>query len=102
MAGIEILGDGGRKSMPNATLSPAEWFCIKIASDKSHLNVSLIVSSKAEVGCPQIIKFGEKKEKKRRGRTWESNHSRPHISLTPYSWAAPAHNRTASAFSDVL
>ena len=63
MAGIEILGDGGRKSMPNATLSPAEWFCIKIASDKSHLNVSLIVSSKAEVGCPQIIKFGEEKKK---------------------------------------
>ena len=98
MAGIEIPGDGGNESIPNATLPPAEWFCIKIANDKSHFNVSLIVRGKAEVRCPQNHKIWNRTW----SQTWESNRSRPHISLTPYSWAVPAHIRTASAFSDGL
>ena len=39
--------------------------CIKIGSDESHFNVSLIVRDKATRQCPQTTTFEEKGEPKR-------------------------------------
>ena len=40
-------------------------FCIKVGSDESHFNVSLIVRDKVTRQCPQTTKFEEKGEPKR-------------------------------------
>ena len=40
-------------------------FCIKMGSDESHLNVSLIVRDKVARQCPQTTTFEEKGEPKR-------------------------------------
>ena len=40
-------------------------FCIKMGSDESHFNVSLIVSDKVTRQCPQTTTFEEKGEPKR-------------------------------------
>ena len=39
--------------------------CIKVGSDESHFNVSLIVRYKAKRQCPQTTTFEEKGEPKR-------------------------------------
>ena len=39
--------------------------CIKMGSDESHFNVSLIVRDKVTRQCPQITSFEEKGEPKR-------------------------------------
>ena len=61
-------------------------FCIKMGSDESHFNVSLIVRDKVTRPCPQTTTFEEKGEPKR---------IRTEVplltSLTPYRWAKPAH-----------
>jgi len=38
---------------------------LKIGSDESHFNVSLIVRDKVATQCPQTTAFGEKEERKR-------------------------------------
>ena len=50
--------------MPIATLSPPEKndSCIKMGSDESHFNVSLIVRDKVTRQCPQTTAFEEKGE----------------------------------------
>ena len=40
-------------------------FCIRVGSDESHFNVSLIVRDKATRQCPQTTTFEEKGEPKR-------------------------------------
>ena len=40
-------------------------FCIKMGSDESHFNVSLIVRDKVTRQCPQTTAFQEKGEPKR-------------------------------------
>ena len=40
-------------------------FCIKVGSDESHFNVSLIVRDKVTGQCPQTTTFEEKGEPKR-------------------------------------
>ena len=40
-------------------------FCIKMSSDESHFNVSLIVMDKVTRQCPQTTTFEEKGEPKR-------------------------------------
>ena len=40
---------GKRETIPNAALSPPEWFCIKIGSGASHFNVSFIVGVKVAI-----------------------------------------------------
>ena len=40
-------------------------FCIKVGSDESHFNVSLIVRDKVTRQCPQTTTFEEKGEPKR-------------------------------------
>ena len=39
--------------------------CIKLGSDESHFNVSLIVRDKVTKRCPQTATFEEKEEPKR-------------------------------------
>jgi len=39
-------------SIPNATLSPPEWFCMKMGSIKSHFNVSLTMKTQDSVHKP--------------------------------------------------
>ena len=39
--------------------------CIKMGSDESHFNVSLIVRDKVPIQCPQTTSFEEKWEPKR-------------------------------------
>ena len=61
--------------------------CIKMGSDESHSNVSLIVRDKVTRQCPQTATFEDKGEPKR---------IRTEVplftSLTPYRQAKPAHN----------
>ena len=65
--------------------------CIKVSSDGSHFNVSLIVRDKVTRQCPQITTCEEKGEPKR-VRT-----EVPQLtSLTPYRWAKPAQEETVS------
>ena len=54
-------------------------FCIKMGSDESHFNVSLIVRDKVTRPCPQTTTFEEKGEPKR-----YRTEVLPLISLTPY------------------
>ena len=60
--------------------------CIKMGSDESHFNVSLIVRDGVTRQGPQTTTFEEKGEPKR---------IRTEVplltSLTPYRWAKPAH-----------
>ena len=60
--------------------------CIKMGSDDSHFNVSLIVKDKVARQCPQATIFEEKGEPKR---------IRTEVllltSLTPYRSAKPVH-----------
>ena len=59
--GKKGLGDGGMEVeeegyyIPMATLSPPA--CIKMGSDESHLNVSLIMRDKVTRQCPQTTTF---------------------------------------------
>ena len=54
-------------------------FSIKVGSDESHFNVSLIVRDKVTRQCPQTTTFEEKGEPKR-----IRTKVPPHTSLTPY------------------
>ena len=51
--------------IPIATLSHQNDSCIKMGSDESHFNVSLIVKDKVTRHCPQTTTFEEKEEPKR-------------------------------------
>ena len=59
--------------------------CIKVGSDESHFNDSLIVRDKVTRPCPQTTTFEEKRELKR-----YRTEVLPLTSLTPYRWAKPA------------
>ena len=54
-------------------------FCIKMVSDESHFDVSLIVRDKVTGQCPQTTTFEEKREPKR-----IRTEVPPLTSLTPY------------------
>ena len=60
-------------------------FCIKMGSDESHFNVSLIVRDKVTRPCPQTTTFEEKGEPKQ-----YQTKVLPLTSLPPYRWAKPA------------
>ena len=59
--------------------------CIKMGSDESHFNVSLIVRDKVTRPCPQTTTSEEKGEPKR-----YRTEVHPLTSLTPYRLAKPA------------
>ena len=60
--------------------------CIKMGSNESHFNVSLIVRDGVTRQCPQTTTFEEKGEPKRIRTVVPLL-----TSLTPYRWAKPAH-----------
>ena len=66
-------------------------FCIKMGSNESHFNVSLIVRDKVTRQCPQTTTFEEK---------GESKQIRTEVLLltilTPYRKAKPAHSCSLS------
>ena len=55
-------------------------FCIKVGSDESHFNVSVIVMDKVTRQCPQTTTFFEETGEPKRYRT----EVLPLTSLTPY------------------
>ena len=57
---MEVGGEGDY--IPIATLSPQNDSCIKMGSDESHFNVSLIVRDKVTRQCPQTTTFLKIKE----------------------------------------
>ena len=59
--------------------------CIKMGSDESHFNVSLILRDKVTRQCPQTTTFEEKGEP-----TWIRTEVPLLTSLTPYRQAKPA------------
>ena len=59
--------------------------CIKMGSDESHFNVSLIVRDKVTRPCPQITTFEGKGYPK-----WYRTEVLPLANLPPYRWAKPA------------
>ena len=59
------VGGGGGDYIPIATLSPTRMTYIKMGSDESHFNVSLIVMDKVTRQCPQTTTCEEKGEPKR-------------------------------------
>ena len=61
-------------------------FCIKVGSDESHFNVSLIVRDKVTKQCPQTTAFEVKREPK------QIRTEVPLLtSLTPYRYTKPAY-----------
>ena len=61
--GMEEVGEGDY--IPIATLSPpVNDSCIKMSSDESYFNVSLIVRDKVTRQCPETTIFEEKGEPK--------------------------------------
>ena len=62
--------------------------CIKMGSDKSHFNVSLIVRDKVTRQCPQTTTFLKRRESR--------SGIEPKSLTTPNRWAKAAHSVTVS------
>ena len=58
-------GGGGRLYTYRYTVTTRNDSCIKVGSDESHFNVSLIVRDKVTIQCSQTTTFEEKGELKR-------------------------------------
>ena len=86
MGGRGYGGVGGGRVYTYRYTVTTRMTCIKMGSDVSHFNVSLIVSTRP---CPQTTTF-EKKGEPKRYRT----EVLPLTSLPPYRWAKPALYRT--------
>ena len=65
---------------------------IKVGSDESHFNVSLIVRDKVTRQCPQTTTFEEKGQPKR-----IRTEVLPLASLTPYRWAKRDYGKLISS-----
>ena len=61
---MEVGGEGGRLYTYRYTVT-TRMTCIKIGSNESHFNVSLIMRDKVTRPCPQTTTFEEKGEPKR-------------------------------------
>ena len=60
-----MYGGGGKGRVYNNRYTVAtRMTCIKMGSDESYFNVSLIVRDKATRSCPQTTTFEEKREPK--------------------------------------
>ena len=81
------VGGGGRLYTYRYTVT-TRITCIKVGSDESYFNVSLIVRDKVTRRCPQTTTFEEKGEPKR-----IRTEVPPLTSLTIYHQARPAHDR---------
>ena len=79
-------GGGGRGRLYTYRYSVTTTLtCIKMGSDESHFNVSLIVRDKVTRQCPQTTRFEEKKRKKKKRRS----------GIEPTSFRLPAYRLTA-------
>jgi len=65
--GVMEVGGGGRRRLLYLSLHCHHQYdsCIKMGSDESHFNVSLIVRDKVTRQCPETTIFEEKGEPKR-------------------------------------
>ena len=81
---MEVEEAGGRVYIYRYTVT-TRMTCIKMGSDESHFNVSLIVRDKVARPCPQTTIFEEKGEPKR-----YQTEVLLLTSLPPYHWAKPA------------
>ena len=80
---MEVGGEGDY--IPIVHSDDQNDFSIKVGSDESHFNVSLIVRNKVIRQCPQTTTFEEKGEPK------QIRTEVPLLtSLKPYHWAKPA------------
>ena len=79
MGGRGYGGEGRGRVYTYRDTVTTRMACIKMGSDESHFNVSLIVRDKVTIPCPQTTTFEEKGEPKR-GRT----EVLPLTNLTPY------------------
>ena len=73
---MEVVGEG--EYIHRCTVT-TRMTCIKMGSDESHFNVSLIVKNKVTGQCPQTTTFEEKGEPKR-----YRTEVLPLTSLSPY------------------
>ena len=76
---MEVEGEGDLYIYISLHCHHQNDFCIKMVSDESHFNVSLIVRDKVTGQCPQTTTFEEKGEPKR-----IRTEVPPLTSLTPY------------------
>ena len=83
--GMEV-GGRGRLYTYRYTVT-TRMTCIKVGSNESHFNVSIIVRDKVTRQCPQTTTFEGKGEPKR-----IRIEVPPLTSLAPYRWAKPAHS----------
>ena len=60
-----MYGGGGKREIIHLSGDHQNDSCIKMGSDESHFNVSLIVRDKGIRQCPQTTTFEEKGEPKR-------------------------------------
>ena len=60
---MEVGGEGGRLYTYRYTVTTV-LTCIKMGSDESHFNISLILRDKVTRPCPQTTTFEEKGEPK--------------------------------------
>ena len=65
------------------TVTTRMILCIKLGSNESHFNVSLIVTDKVTRQCPQTTIFFKSKGEPR----WNRAEALLLTSLTPYRWA---------------
>ena len=75
---VEMGGGGGGEYISISTCHHQNDSCIKMGSNESHFNVSLIVRDKVTRQCPQTSTFEEKGELK-----WIETKV-PRLSLTLY------------------
>ena len=76
---VVVVGRGGGIIYLSLHCHHQNDLCIKMGSDESHFNVSLIVRDKVTRQCPQTTTFEEKGEPKR-----IRTEVPPLTSLTPY------------------
>ena len=62
---MEVGGEGDYIPIANTHCHHQNDSCIKMGSDESHFNVSLIVSDEVTRQCPQTTTFEQKGESKR-------------------------------------
>ena len=83
---------GGRgRLVYNATLSPPEWFCIKVGNGESHLNVSVIRRGLKEGVSQKLCPYNHNLWREKTAEA-ESNGGPPLTSPTLYLWFQPVHS----------
>ena len=90
---MEVEGGGREIIYLSLHCHHQNYLCIKVGSDESHFNVSLIVRDKVTRQCPQTTTFEEKGEPKQ-----IRTEVPPLSSLMPYRQAKSAHFNKQRSF----